>query len=192
MERLDIIISNEEDSLYDNTSLIEWLNKNYKLINNHNYYVKLLPINYDELDNDNIDKLAQLNVDKLPAILYNNKVCAQVKNMKDIKDYIMSLVKRDNTKKEKMDVTADMDNWMLNEIKNQGDGIEENMDHVVIDKSQLRQSTNALNEPNNNNNDNTNNNVIPTQRQQAPKRQNMDKDDMMMQKMMDNNKLSDV
>jgi len=134
MERIDIILKNDDDELYENKTLLEWLNANYRLVNKNNYYIKLFSINYDDIDNDKIDELAKLNIIDLPVLLSNNKVCC--KQFSEIKDYIINIINNGNSniKQHKTeDNDSNLDNWMLNEINAQDDGIEEPINMKTIE-----------------------------------------------------------
>jgi hypothetical protein len=133
MERLDIILQNDENDLYENKLLLEWLTANYKQINKNNYYIKLFSINYDDIDSDKIDELAKLNIVNLPVLLNNNKVCCN--HFNEIKDYILNIIKSNIQKNEqKKENNEDvLQNWMLHEISAQDDGIEEPIDMKTIE-----------------------------------------------------------
>ena len=125
MEELGIIINEKKEDLTINKDLINWLKSKYKDINNKKYYIKVLPINYDNLDSKDIDKFAKLNINILPVLLFKDITVAT--GVKDIKKYIDNLlidIKLDNVN----EAEEDINNWIMDQLKNDDGNIEEPVD----------------------------------------------------------------
>jgi hypothetical protein len=194
MQRFDIILNNENDHLYNNMEIINWLNNNHKLINDSKFFIKILPLNYNDLDSDKIDELAKLNINKLPVLIFNNKVYGN--DLVSIKANIINLVENHkNTSKNINDDNDDdpelMQNWMLNQMKNQDNDIED-----IDMQDEIRKYNNKQNidddDDDNYTKKNTNKNTTVAKNTNVPKKRAVkNSDDDLLAKFWENKNITE-